>query len=491
MGAIIGIDLGTTTTVAARFNAGGDPEVITLWNDSVFVHSAFRFDSDNPDEPADIGEGARDAVGIQEGAFSQYKREMGTDKFYEAHGRTYTPSGLTQKMLSRLLKHLMTEYAEVSALAITVPANFPDKARRQTIEAAFAAGFPEPIQMIDEPTAAALFQTHTSPIPLKGKYLIYDFGGGTLDVSVIEVNGDDIQVLMSDGVPELGGMDLDKIVFDLIQDEFFKIKGERFDVDDAGFNITQAEKIKEQLSSSPSKTISIFSSKHGRVNVTITQAAFIQAATPLFDKSFACVERVLNLAFLYKSEIEGIFLAGGTSNIPELSRRLEMMFGKPPVRRSPAQSIALGAAVFAAYRAYVEKPELLGPEQIAKLRDMSLIEVCPYFLGTTAETDDGNDFNSVLLRKGSPRPASVTADYYVLEDDQAYIRCDVTQCLDDTQDLNHPALTRIFDEYMPLAPGRKKGDKIQVTFTYDANGVFRGEFLDVEGNQLVEFEGNL
>jgi molecular chaperone DnaK (HSP70) len=95
MGAIVGIDLGTTTTLAARFNAGGEPEVVPLWNGENFIHSAFFFDADNPDEPAHIGEIARDAAGIQEGAFSLYKRDIGTDIFYNAHGRFYTAEVLT------------------------------------------------------------------------------------------------------------------------------------------------------------------------------------------------------------------------------------------------------------------------------------------------------------------------------------------------------------------------------------------------------------
>jgi len=491
MGAIIGIDLGTTTTVAARFNAGGEPEVVPLWNDANFIHSAFFFEADNPDEPAQVGEIARDAVGIQEGAFSLYKRDMGTDKFYEAHGQSYAPAGLTKLMLERLLSHLMMTFGEVSSLAITVPANFANRARMQTVQAAFDAGFPAPIQVIDEPTAAALFHAHTSPTPLDGNYLVYDFGGGTLDVSIVNICGGDIQVLRSDGVAKLGGMDLDKVVFELIQAEFFRIKGENFSIDDTGFNIPQAEKIKEQLSSSPTRTVSIFTSKHGKVNVTVTQAAFVSAAKSIFDQSFECVDRVLSAAFMDKSEIAGVFMAGGTSYIPELERRLTDMFGFPPVRRNPSQAIALGAAVFAAHRAYAEQPELLGPEQIAKIKDKSLVEVCPYYLGTTAETNEEVEFNSVILRKGDPRPASMSMDFYVMEDGQETIRCDVTQCREDTQDLDHLDITRIFDEYMPLPAGSRKGDKLQVTFTYDSNGVFKGEFLDVESGKLTEFEGNL
>jgi molecular chaperone DnaK len=491
MKAIFGIDLGTTTTVASRFNIGGSPEAVTLWNGESFIHSAIYFDSSNPDEPSLFGDAVRDVVGVQEGAFSQYKRDIGTDRYYAAHGRKYTPCDLTRMMLERLLKHLISEGDDVCSLTITVPANFSDKARTQTIQAAFDAGFPEPIQVIDEPTAAGLYYTYTAPVPLCGKYLVYDFGGGTLDVSVLEVDGLKVDVLMSHGVPKLGGMDLDQIVYELIQDEFYKLKGERFTVDDTGFSVAQAEKTKEQLSESQSRPISIFSTKHGRVNVSISQAKFTEAARPIFDMSFDCVENVLKLAFLDKSEINGVFMAGGTSNIPELGHRLEKFFGFAPIRKNPSRAIALGAAVYAAYTTNIDNPERLGGQQKARLGDMTLVETCPYFLGTTAQTNDGYEFNSILLRKGMPRPASITESYYVLEDNQESIRCDVTQHSRDTSDVSDPDLTRIFDQYLQLPLGRKAGDEIRVTFSYDRNGVFKGVFLDVESGVSTEFEGNL
>ena len=127
-------------------------------------------------------------------------------------------------MLARQLTHLKQEYHEVGSLAITVPANFLNKARQQTIQAALDAGFPSPIRVIDEPTAAALYYVHTSPVPMEGTYLVYDFGGGTLDVSIMEVSGRDIQVKMSHGVARLGGMDLDKVAYDLIQQKLSEFK---------------------------------------------------------------------------------------------------------------------------------------------------------------------------------------------------------------------------------------------------------------------------
>jgi molecular chaperone DnaK (HSP70) len=489
--AIVGIDLGTTTTVAARFNEAGMPEVVTNWKGQAFIHSAFWFSKDNAYEPADIGDIARGLVGIEEGAFSQYKRDMGTDVRYEAHGRQYTPQKLTELMLERQLKHLKQEHHEVGSLAITVPANFLNKARQQTIQAAVDAGFPLPIRVIDEPTAAALYYVHTSPSPMEGTYLVYDFGGGTLDVSIMEVSGRDIQVKMSHGVDRLGGMDLDKVLYDLIQAKFSAKTGEAFTVDDAGFSVVQAEAVKEQLSSLANRPIEIFSTKHGIVKLSITQDEFIAAAKSIFDQSIWCVEEALSLSHLGPKDIAGVFMAGGSSNIPELKRRLQVLFGFEPVRRNPSQAIALGAAIFAGYKAYTHLPTMLAPEQQAQVEDMNLVQSCPCFLGTTSTSVSGFDYNTIILRKGMPRPVSVTEIFYVMDDEQESIRCDVTQSEDDTQDLDHPGLTRLFDQDMPLPAGKKNGDELHVTFTYDENGVFKGTFLDPDSGETVDFEGNL
>lgn len=491
MAAIVGIDLGTTTTVAARFNEAGMPEVVTNWKGQAFIHSAFWFSKDNAYEPADIGDIARGLVGVEEGAFSQYKRDMGTDVRYEAHGRQYTPQKLTEIMLARQLGHLKQDHHSVGSLAITVPANFLDKARQQTIQAAIDAGFPTPIRVIDEPTAAALYYVHTSPSPMEGTYLVYDFGGGTLDVSIMEVSGKDIQVKMSHGLARLGGMDLDRIAYDLIQAKFLAKTGEPFTVEDAGFNVVQAEAVKEQLSALMSRPVEIFSTKHGIVKLTITQDEFIAAAKPIFDRSIRCVEEALSLSHLRPSDVSGVFMAGGTSNIPELKKRLHSLFGFEPVRRNPSQAIALGAAIFAGYKAYTQLPAMLAPSQQAQLEDMNLVQSCPCFLGTTSMSLDGHEFNTILLRKGMPRPVSVTETFYVMDDDQDVIRCDVTQSEVDTQDLDHPTLTRLFDQDMPLPPGKREGDEIKVTFSYDENGVFKGTFLDPDTGETVDFEGNL
>lgn len=491
MGAIIGIDLGTTTTVAARFNEAGHAEIVPSWVDGLaFTHSAFWFERENPGQPTTIGKIARGLAGVEEGAFHEYKRHMGTEFVFAAHGRTYSPQKLTQMMLERYRNHILNEHAVIDSFAITVPANFRDAARQQTVQAALDAGFPHPIQVIDEPTAAALYYAFTSSTPLEGTYVIYDFGGGTLDVAVVTVSGLEVEVRMTDGVPQLGGMDLDRIVFELVSEKFLQTRGVPLTSEDCGFNVEQAESLKEQLSEFPQRSIDLFSVQHGKVRVTVTQAEFVARAMPLFRQSLACVDRTLDQAGFAPEAIDGVFMAGGTSNIPVLREMLAEKFGREPVRRNPSQAIALGAAIYGGFRGLTRRPQLLAPAQTEQLATMQVVQSCPYFLGTTALDAEGDEYNSILVRKGSARPVSVTETYYITQDGQANVRCDVTQCDVPTVNLQHVRLTRIFDEDLAVEDAIAE-DEIHVTYSYDENGVFEGVFHYPRNGTTLKFKGNL
>lgn len=491
MGAIIGIDLGTTTTVAARFNEAGHPEVLPSWvSNRAFTHSAFWFNAENPDVPSYIGDLARSLVGVEEGAFREYKRHMGTDFTYAAHGRLYSPQKLTQLMLARYQQDIVNDYGSIDSVAITVPANFRDAARQQTIQAAQDAGYPQPIHVIDEPTAAALYYAFTSPVPLEGNYVIYDFGGGTLDVSVVSVSGLDVEVKMSDGVAQLGGMDLDRIVHEMLNEKFQAATGSPLSPEDSGIQIAQTESLKEQLSDFPNRPYDIFSVKHGKVRVVLSQAEFVQRAMPIFETSMECVDRALSQAGFAPEAIDGVFMAGGTSSIPVLKEMLSAKFHLDPVRRNPSQAIALGAAIYAGYRGLSRRPQMLAPAQSEQLSSMEVVQSCPHFLGTSALDNDGFEYNSILIRKGMPRPVSVTEVYTIVEDGQSSVRCDVTQSPLKTVHLGNPAVTRIFDEFMEVSDA-EIGDDIEVTYSYDENGVFEGIFSFPRNGKKVKFKGNI
>ena len=488
---IIGIDLGTTTTVVSRINEAGKPELIPNWDSQPFTHSAIWFSKDSPLQPI-IGASAREVAGVEEGAFKEYKRDMGTDRIYQAHGVGHSPTELSALMLRKQLEHIENAFGQkVDMVVITTPANFLNEARAATIAAAKAAGFPEPITTIDEPTAAALFYADSEIIPLNGYYLVYDFGGGTLDVTVLEAKGKDIKVKYSLGVAQLGGKDFDEKLRNLIGQKFKAKTGQAMDLVDTSFTDFSAEKVKHRLTEAEKHDFKINSMTHGQVAISITRAEFEVEISALITQAEFCLEGSLDKAGLKFSDIKGIYMAGGTSKIPSVQRSVERLSGIKPKIRQPEQSISLGAALYAAYKLGVRKPQALSPEVRANVGAIKVQDAVQYFLGTLANrtgTDGTKTLsNSIILRKGDPLPAKQTKSYYVMRDGQPVISIEVTQCAYETDDKDEvTVLGEDEDQILTLGPGAKQGDEIQVTFEIDENGAFKGHFKDIRsGNTSV------
>ena len=478
---IIGIDLGTTTTVVSRINEAGKPELIMNWDNQPFTHSSIWFTKDSPLQPV-IGSTARENAGVEEGAFKEYKRDMGTERVYQAHGKQYTPTELSALMLRKQREHIENTCGQkVDMVVITTPANFLNEARAATIAAAKAAGFPDPITTIDEPTAAALFYADSESAPLDGHYLVYDFGGGTLDVTVLEAKAKDIKVKYSMGVAQLGGKDFDETLRNLISQKFKEKTGATMEVNDTGFSDFDAEKVKYKLSEVEKHDFKVNSMNHGKVAVSVTRAEFEEQISALITQAEFCLEGALEKAGLKFADIKGVYMAGGTSKIPAVQRSVERLTGQKPKIRQPEQSISLGAALFAAYKLGSRRPQALSPEVQANVGTIRVQEAIPYFIGTLAGTytKDGNRVinNSVILRKGQPLPAKSTKTYFVPRNGMSELSVDVTQCAFET--IERDDVTMLADDSMPLGPDSEEGDKIEVTFEIDGNGLFHGTFKDV------------
>jgi molecular chaperone DnaK len=463
---IIGIDLGTTTTVVSRINEAGKPELIMNWDNQPFTHSSIWFTKDSPLQPV-IGSTARENAGVEEGAFKEYKRDMGTERIYHAHGKQYTPTELSALMLRKQREHIENTCGQkVDMVVITTPANFLNEARAATIAAAKAAGFPDPITTIDEPTAAALFYADSESAPLDGHYLVYDFGGGTLDVTVLEAKAKDIKVKYSMGVAQLGGKDFDETLRNLISQKFKEKTGATMEVTDTGFSDFDAK---------------VNSMNHGKVAVSVSRAEFEEQISALITQAEFCLEGALEKAGLKFADIKGVYMAGGTSKIPAVQRSVERLTGQKPKIRQPEQSISLGAALFAAYKLGSRRPQALSPEVQANVGTIRVQEAIPYFIGTLAGsyTKEGNRVinNSVILRKGQPLPAKSTKTYFVPRNGMNELSLDVTQCAFET--IEKDDVTMLADDSMPLGPDSQEGDKIEVTFEIDGNGLFHGTFKDV------------
>jgi molecular chaperone DnaK len=484
---IIGIDLGTTTTVVSRINEAGRPEVIENWDSQPFTHSAVYFPADNPLQPV-IGASAREVVGVEEGAWKEYKRDMGTDRVYQAHGEKYTPTKLSALMLRKQREHIENIYGQkVDMVVITTPANFLTEARAATVAAAVAAGFPEPITTMDEPTAAALYYADSEPVPLDGHYLVYDFGGGTLDVTVLHAKGKDIKVKYSMGVAQLGGKDFDERLRGLIAKKFKEKTGSVMDVADTNFNDYEAEKVKHKLTEVEKHDFRIRSMEHGFVSVSVTRTEFEEEVSALITQAEFCLEGALEKAALKMSDIKGVYMAGGTSKIQAVQRSVERLTSLKPKVRKPEQAISLGSALFAAYKLGLRTPAALTPEVRANVGAIRVQDVAPYFIGTIIAVRRDNKrviINTSLIAKGAPLPAKVTKEYYVPADGAKTIPVDVTMCPHETEDVEDVKM--LADEQMPLGPNSEQGDPIEVTFEITENGEFKGLFKDVKsGNTKV------
>ena len=276
--AIIGIDLGTTTTVVARLNEVGKPQIVMNWENMPFTYSSLEFPADGEGAPV-LGQDDQARQEVTPLAFQEYKRNMGTDHVYQVGTRRYTAADFSAIMLRRQREHIVNELSTIERLVITTPANFGQKARQDTLAAAAAAGLPIP-ELIDEPTAAALYYIESAAVPLDGLCVVFDFGGGTLDVSLVEVRGRYVKVKGSKGVAKLGGMDLDRALLGLLRRKF---EAEHGSLQDGDSDLIEylARNTKHRLTEADRVSVIVFSTQYGRRKVEVTRMEFEEVARPI------------------------------------------------------------------------------------------------------------------------------------------------------------------------------------------------------------------
>ncbi len=229
MPAFIGIDLGTTFSAAAAIDETGRPYIVHNKEGCNLTPSCVEFHTDGTH---DVGELARRGLFVPgSNALGRFKRSMGSSATYEALGRAYTPTQLSTFVLRRILDDTQAALGTIGEAVVTIPANFAHEAREATLTAARAAGL-EVNFIINEPTAAALYYAYKSGETLGGTYAVYDLGGGTFDVSIIRVDGHDVEVLASNGVSRLGGDDFDEALQKIVQAKFQASTGEFLDPED-------------------------------------------------------------------------------------------------------------------------------------------------------------------------------------------------------------------------------------------------------------------
>ena len=454
MSKIIGIDLGTTNSCVAVME-GGQPTVIANAEGSRTTPSVVAFTKDGERLIGQVAK--RQAVTNPDRTVISIKREMGTSYKVNIDGKQYTPQDISAMILTKMKETAESYLGEkVTQAVITVPAYFNDSQRQATKDAGRIAGL-EVLRIINEPTAASL--AYGLDKEENQKILVYDLGGGTFDVSILDIGDGVFEVLSTNGNTRLGGDDFDQRIIDYVAEQFKRENGIDLKQDKIAAQRLKeaAEKAKIELSGTTTANINLpfitadaTGPKH--LDVTLTQAKFNELTADLVDATVEPMRKALKDAGLTVDQINKVILVGGSTRIPAVQEAVKKVTGKEPFKGiNPDECVAIGAAI---------QGGVLGGE----VKDVLLLDVTPLSLGLETE---GHIFTK-LIERNTTIPTSKSQVFSTAADGQTTVEIHVLQgerqMAYDNKTLGRFQLTGI-------APAPRGVPQIEVTFSIDNNGI--------------------